>query len=442
MNGKTIDGPLRVSPDNPRYFTDDSGEAIYLCGAHTWDNLVDCGIGDPPARFDYEDFLQRLDEWGHNCFRLWRWELMNGVDTHTHGTEGNHIAPHPWMRTGPGEGVDGNPRFDLTKFDPKYFERLRSRVAAAGQRGMYAIVMLFEGWGLRYADRTDGHPFDRKNNSNGIHYGDALPEIQTLKHPQITRLQEFYVRKVVEAVNEFDNVLYEISNETSDEATEWQYHMIRFVRECEADLPKHHPVGMTFQMVREYVKNKTKGTNELLFGSSAEWISPGIDPQETYRHDPPPAAGDKVILLDTDHLWGIGGDADWVWESFTRGYNVLYMDVWNTTGTAHENQDEMRIALGQTNRYAQRMDLRRAVPRTDISSTGFALADPGREYLIYCPTGGELTAEIEPGNYAFEWLACRSGEISESGEIELPAGTSEFTCPVSGRCALYLKRIP
>jgi hypothetical protein len=35
-------GPLRVSPDNPRYFVDSStGKIIYLTGTHTWSNLQD-----------------------------------------------------------------------------------------------------------------------------------------------------------------------------------------------------------------------------------------------------------------------------------------------------------------------------------------------------------------------------------------------------------------
>jgi hypothetical protein len=29
-------GPLKIHPDNPRYFTDGSGKAIYLTGSHTW----------------------------------------------------------------------------------------------------------------------------------------------------------------------------------------------------------------------------------------------------------------------------------------------------------------------------------------------------------------------------------------------------------------------
>jgi hypothetical protein len=50
------DGVLRVHSDNPRYFTDDSGRAIYLTGAHTWANLQDGWLHgrnqDPPPAFD------------------------------------------------------------------------------------------------------------------------------------------------------------------------------------------------------------------------------------------------------------------------------------------------------------------------------------------------------------------------------------------------------
>src|SRR5687767_14991550 len=52
-------GPLRVHPTNPRYFTDgtktrDSAwKAVYLTGSHTWANLIDRGVSDPPPTFDF-----------------------------------------------------------------------------------------------------------------------------------------------------------------------------------------------------------------------------------------------------------------------------------------------------------------------------------------------------------------------------------------------------
>ena len=70
-------GPLRVHPANPRFFTDGtktgsgSLRAVYLTGAHTWDNFQDMTeAGGKPFDFDgHLDFLQRH---GHNFTRGWR----------------------------------------------------------------------------------------------------------------------------------------------------------------------------------------------------------------------------------------------------------------------------------------------------------------------------------------------------------------------------------
>src|SRR5690606_8350360 len=73
-------GPLRVHPDNPRYFTDGtelpdgSLRAVFLTGSHTWNNLVDIGRSDPPEAFDFEAYLDFLKRYGHNFIRLWAWD--------------------------------------------------------------------------------------------------------------------------------------------------------------------------------------------------------------------------------------------------------------------------------------------------------------------------------------------------------------------------------
>ena len=45
---------------NRRYFTDESGRAIYLTGAHTWANLQDGDRSEPLDRFDFERYLTFL----------------------------------------------------------------------------------------------------------------------------------------------------------------------------------------------------------------------------------------------------------------------------------------------------------------------------------------------------------------------------------------------
>ena len=114
-------------------------------------------------------------------------------------------------------------------------------------------------------------------------------------------------------------------------ATAWPYHMIHFVRKVERSQAKQHPVGMTHRI-------GPKQFNAELFDSPADWIWPAKEPQdrlypgtvylEDYQNDPPAADGRKVIVNDTDHLWGHGGNPHWVWKSFRRGHNTLFMDPW------------------------------------------------------------------------------------------------------------------
>src|SRR6188508_1146015 len=79
--GRRTRGPLRVHPENRRYFTDGTNDAagglkaVYLTGSHTWDNLQDSRERDAPATiFDYTAYLKFMREHGHNFMRMWMWE--------------------------------------------------------------------------------------------------------------------------------------------------------------------------------------------------------------------------------------------------------------------------------------------------------------------------------------------------------------------------------
>ncbi len=44
--------------------------------------------------------------------------------------------------------------------------------------------------------------------------------------------------------------------------------------------------------------------------------------------------------------------------------------------------------------YAARIDLAASRPAGDLASTGYCLAVPGREYLVYLPEGGTATMDL------------------------------------------------
>jgi hypothetical protein len=122
--------------------------------------------------------------------------------------------------------------------------------------------------------------------------------------------------------------------------------------------------------------------------------------------------------------------------------------------------------LGYTLDYAQRMNLAAIVPRSDLCSSQYCLANPaaeGAEYLVYLPAGsiaetilgkvglqnqnldtvlaprGSVTVDLSAarGELAVEWLNPQTGEVSLGSPITAGASRS-FTAPFGGDAVLYL----
>ena len=451
-------GPLRVHPDNPRYFTDDTGRAIYLTGAHTWRTIQDAGTSFPPAAFDFAEFLDLVGKQDHNFVRLWIFESPAWVRPDSTIL---WLDPLPFERTGPGTAADGRPKFDVTKFNQAFFDRLRSRVVAAGDRGMYVGVMLFQGFSVSRKSRSRRdtpwayHPFHRANNINGIDgdlNGDGEGyETHELRVPEITRIQEAFVRKVVDTVNDLDNVIFEIGNECHGGSTAWQYHMIDVIQQHEQTKPKQHPIWMTFQ----WDGMDGPGTNQDLFESTAEAISPGSasgTAKKAYELDPPAATGDKVVIVDTDHVNpGSLDRADWVWKCFTRGLHPIFMDNppirgndkhptladWAPDGPSAKT----RAAMGHTLMYAGKMDLAEMKPTEDatVCSTRYCLRNPGVEYLVFQPHDEAIVLQLPAAAWQVEWFDPRQGAIVQTKQATLGKGKNSFRAPFPGCAVLYLK---
>jgi hypothetical protein len=275
---------------------------------------------------------------------------------------------------------------------------------------------------------------------NGVGIASILDyQVLPLK-PRVQELQEAYIRKVIDTVHDQPNVLWEVANESSGggkvdlefvgflgldavpdwgDSTEWQYWVIDTVKRHEREMGYDpHPIGMTMQFP---VPDQT-AVNEPLYSSRAEWISPGFEepdyfpgnpelPHSGWYADPPPADGRKVVIVDTDHIAPGGGDALWAWKTFLRGHHPILMDFGIINGVsppdpsaggpmAFDAFEPARLAMGDTVRFANRMELLAMAPRGDLASTRYLLADPGVEYLALQPEPGEtFTVTLEPGTY-------------------------------------------
>ena len=466
-----MDGPLRVHPENGRYFTDDSGRAIYLTGSHTWSNFQEIGMpGDAP--FDWPGYLDMLEANHHNLIRLWVWEQSKRASW----TKDEIVfSPLPYQTV----QQEGRERYNLSEWNDDYFDRLRQRVQEAGQQGIYVSVMLFQGWSLNKtntpnADPWPYHPFNPSNNTNGVGsqiVNNAIDDskkgtLHSMNNGNVLAYQEAYVEKVIETLNDLDNVLYEILNEGGTK--DWQYHMVEFIKETEKEMPKQHPVGMSHA-----VAVNPPMFNEDLWNSPADWISPAPEPLawkykgsaflEDYQNDPPANSGEKVVILDTDHLWGHGGHYGWAWKAFVRGHHLVFMDPWQPLagtldrekmdwmfiegGMSKDNRDypdwePLRKNMGYILQLANRTDLAAMAPQNRLSSTAYCLANPGQEYIVYFPEGGSATLDLrsEAADYAVEWFIPVLNRTIQGTETLKGGDYRVLTAPFTGDAVLYLKR--
>ena len=439
MPSQTTLGPLRVHPDNPRYFTDGTGRAVYLTGVHTWTTLQERLEKEFPLEFDYAAYLDFLTEHHHNCFRKWAWEFPRGAPW---SAEDVRWTPMPFARSDTRGANDGGNKFDLDRFHQPYFDRLRERVRLAGDRGIYVIVNFFNGavangeaWPAGTQNPWLCHPFQRNNNINGV---DGDPERTGLGYathtsgavPDAWRYQQAYLRKVVDTVNDLDNVLFEVANEDQfPDAIYWQVDVVNYVHEYEATLPKQHPVG---------VSAIWQGAIRDLYNTPADWIGPGGE-----AWHPIVADGRKVILWDSDHTVAEAVIPEHVWKAFTNGLNVLSMEH-HVGGNRRLAQHDFHAipgdrAMGRARLLADTLDLAAMSPQPELCSTGYCLASIGREYVIYGTWENPFSLHLPAGEYAVHWIDPVE-EISTDGGIVSGGGNTRFRPLKKGAFVMHLKR--
>lgn len=265
-----------------------------------------------------------------------------------------------------------------------------------------------------------------------------------LGSPDVLRVQEAYVRRVVETLGDLDNVLYEISNESTAPSMPWQLHLVRFIRELERGMPRQHPVGVTAERPGE--------SNDALFASGADWIAP-------FRYNTKPLEpfawhGDLVIVNDTDHLCGVCGSVPWAWRSLTRGQNPILMDPYDqlnaelagvTERLAEEDWGAIRRNMGWARVAAEWIGLAESEPYGGVASSGHALArlrGAAERYVVFLDGSKtvELFSGFPRGRLTARWLDTRSGKLLDGGTV-VADGSLKLMSPVGEGAVLLLEKL-
>jgi hypothetical protein len=455
---RPITAPLRASSKNPNYFTDGSNQAVYLTGSHTWNDFQDWGTDDCPQPFDFAAYVKMLVAHHHNFTLLWQTELpvFRGLPTQAKESPDFFVTPQPWQRTGPSLASDGKLKFDLTKFNQAYFDRLLDRVRQLNAAGIYAGVYLFSGeWLLRFRFPGDGYPLTGSNNVNGIDDGGGVGSVTMTATNAITSIQDAFVKELIDTLNDLPNVLWIVSQEAPPGSAWWNRHLISLTRSCEAGKRLQHPIG--FGVLAD--------SNDLtILNSDADWIAPAarISPTASCGSGHPAC---KVNINDSDHsyfgMWNDSAQANrnYFWINFTQGNQTLFMDpyvvfyprekrnlcpdpVHGIGSTPDQRWENVRHTMGYIRSYADRLNLAAMAARGNLSSTGHVLASAGSpraEILVYAPAGGNFTVDLSgvAGPFTVEWMNPSTG-VKAVGASVNGGSILTFTPPFSGDAVLYL----
>ncbi|RME89686.1 MAG: hypothetical protein D6766_14415, partial [Verrucomicrobia bacterium] len=232
--------PIHLHPANPHYFEWRGRPTVLITSGEHYGAVLN-------GAFDFRRYLATLEADGLNLTRTFSGAYLEPPGAFR--IERNTLAPAPadyvapWARSEtPGYAAGGN-KFDLTRWNPAYFERLHAFMAEASRRGVVVEFTLFcpmygeKQWRLS--------PMNPANNVNGLPPL-ARTNVYTLdRHGGLLPFQEALTRKLVRELNRYDNLILEICNEPyfGGVTLEWQGRIAEVIVETERQLGRRHLIS-------------------------------------------------------------------------------------------------------------------------------------------------------------------------------------------------------
>jgi Family of unknown function (DUF6298) len=444
------DEPVKLDPGNPRYLMFRGRSTILVGSSEHYGAVLN-------ASFDYHRYLDTLDAAGLNVTRIFagsyrerpgRFGVLPGGNYSDMEIVGNTLAPQgndylaPWPRSAVPDALDRGRKFDLARWDPRFFRRLKDFVSAASRHGIVVEVSLFSNFyvetvGERFWEIS---PWNNQNNINGIgrFSGD---EALTLKHPELTAIQDALVRKMINELHEFGNVYYEICNEPDPPSLEWQRHIAETIQSEEAKYRFHHLIAQEVGVGAQKVEERLPQASMIAFhNSEAEAVSvnealglPIIHNESVFDFTD---AANRVaawrFLLAGGAMY-LGTD-----YSFTVGHEDGSFAV--PPGGAGGGSRTARTQLAFLHRFMQGLPYAAMSPQPEIVRAGlpldahaWALGLTGKLYAIYFyhgqssvfkgitveqgPRQLSLVFALPPGRYLASWIDPKTGATLGTSDL-------------------------
>jgi hypothetical protein len=454
--------PIRVHPANPHYYLFQGKPTILITSAEHYGAVVN-------KDFNYTAYLDALASYGLNYTRIYPGFLFEPMGKFAKGnTLGVKPASLilPWARSDKPGYLTGGNLFDLGRWDPAFFARLKDFVAQAGKRGIVVEICFFN---AQYSDTWPISPLYYENNiqrEGRYEHEDA----QTLQHPDLVRREDDYVRKITQEVNSFDNVILEICDEPYltgtpiELAGPWLNHLVDLLLATEKPLPKKH-------LIAQQIEGPMGGPCDLTANPGVSVIVTQYVWEASHEQMGGMAALDKeydknkpIDFNETDYFpsWYLGDRlADSraeSWEFVVGGggsFNQLngVFTVKDPAGKTVEN-DKVLSALRNLKSFIYSFDFLAMYPDKEFVAGGLpasgvfarGISEPGKQYAFYHHHSGwgrntssyrvtpgtyeeKLVLRLPPGSYQADWVDPASGSVVRSEKFTHAGGERTVTTP-------------
>jgi len=103
--------------------------------------------------------------------------------------------------------------------------------------------------------------------------------------------------------------------------------------------------------------------------------------------------------------------------------------------------EKPNFLMGLARKYAEMMNLSRAIPRPDLASCGYCLAETGEDYLLYVPGGEQVEVELGDGQgeWLLEWVHPQEGWQITS-RVKQEGSRMAFDNPYVEAALLHMKK--
>jgi hypothetical protein len=239
--------PIRIHPSNPKLFEFRGKPLVLLTATEHYGGVIN-------REFDFEPYLHNSAENGITLTRLFMLfrELQSSQNPYSTCKPESTDYITPFERAGPGHALDGLPKYDLDRPNAEFYDRLHQFVTIASECGIIVEVTLFSN--TYSPDVWSLNPLNASNNINDLEQIEWA-EYNTARHPNIHARQLSHTQRIVEELNPYDNVIFEICNEpgggnnsrpenpSPSEVDQWQVGIAQVIRQVEAGLLNKHLIA-------------------------------------------------------------------------------------------------------------------------------------------------------------------------------------------------------